>query len=109
MRLLEVQAAFLLDREQRPVLVVDAGVLALAHRMEERRDLARCAVGENPVLPLVGLQREAAAQLDRVDAEPVEHLRLDDRQLLHEVVHVDVAGLDAKTLLEFVVGDRHDP
>ena len=53
------------------------------------RHLAGRAVRQRPVGPVAVLEREPTAQLDRVDPEPVEHVVVDNRQLLQRVVDAD--------------------
>ena len=50
-----------------------------ARAAAQRGHLAGRAVGQRPVGPVLVVQGEAAAQLDRVDAEPVQHVLVDDR------------------------------
>jgi len=44
------------------------------------------AVGQRPGRPVAVTQGKAPAQLDGIDAEPLENVLIHDRQLLHDVV-----------------------
>ncbi len=62
------------------------------------RHLAGRAVGQRPVGPVLVLQGEPAPQLDRVDVEPVQHVLVDDRQLLDRIVDADRPWLEPQML-----------
>ena len=68
--------------------------------------LAGRAVGQDPVGPILVFQREPAAQLDRVDAEPLQNVFVDDRQLLHRVVDADRPLGQPQGLAQLAIGDR---
>ena len=68
--------------------------------------LAGRAVGQDPVGPILIFQREPAAQLDRVDAEPLQDVFVDDRQLLHRVVDADRPLGQPQGLAQLAIGDR---
>ena len=87
---------------------MDVPVAVFLDRVDERRNLARRAVGQHPGSPVFRPQAEAAPQLDRVHAEAIQHFRLDDRELLHEIVNIDIARCDAQVILEFRIGNCHD-
>ncbi len=72
------------------------------------RHLAGRPVGQHPVGPVLGVQREAAAQLDRVHAEAVQHVLVDDGQLLHGVVDADGPRRQTQSPTELAIGDGRD-
>ncbi len=53
------------------------------------RHVAGGAVGQYPVRPVFVLEREGAAQLDRVHLEPLEEVLVHDGELLDGVIDAD--------------------
>jgi len=69
------------------------------------RHLARSAIGQRPIDPVLLLQGEAPAQLDRVHVEPLQDVFIHDGQLLDRVVDADRTRRQPQGLAELCVRD----
>ena len=107
--LVEVETAPLLHAHRGALLREQEPVVSTALEVHVSRDLARSPVRKGPLLPLGGVAEETAPHLDDVDPELVQDRGLHHRELLDDVVDVDVARGDAEVLLQTGVGDGHDP
>ena len=64
-------------------------ILPLPFRLGPHRHAAGRSIGECPVSPPLVFEAEAAAQLNRVDTEVVQHVLVHDGQLLNGIVDVN--------------------
>ena len=80
----------------------------LALRQGPDGHLAGRAVGQDPIGPVAVVQGEPPTQFDRVDAEPLQHVFVDDRQLLHRVVDADRPVRQSQGLAQLAISDRRD-
>ncbi len=80
----------------------------LALRQRPSGHLAGRAVGQRPVGPVFVLQREPAPHFDRVHAEPLQHVLVHNRQLLHRIVDADRALRQSQRGSQLAIRDRCD-
>ena len=69
---------------------------------------AGCAVRQRPIRPPLVCMAEPLAHLDGVCAKSIQHIVVDDRQLLHRIVNIHAARLEAQRGSQFRISDRRD-
>ena len=106
--LLEVQGPVGHLGEDPAVLGPDHPALRLSLDLGPGGHEAGRAVRQRPVRPIARTQGKTASHLDRIDAEPVEHVLAHDGQLLDDIVDIDRLGRQAQGPPQLRIGQGGD-
>ena len=71
--------------------------------------LAGSSVGQNPIGPTCVIERERPAEFDGIHAEHVQHVGVNNRELLHGIINAQRLGWQPQMLPQLGVGNRRDP
>jgi hypothetical protein len=73
--------------------------------MAPARDQARRPVWKNPFRPILIAQSKSAAQLDRIYSEEIQHIIVQDSELLDDIIHSDRYFGQPKIFPQAGIGD----
>ena len=71
--------------------------------------LAGSSVRQNPIGPTCVIERERPAEFDRIHAEQIQHVGVNNRELLHGIINAQRLGWQPQMLPQLCVGNRRDP
>jgi hypothetical protein len=66
------------------------------------------AIRQHPLFPVIIIVVEAASQFNTIDIETLQHVLVNDRQLLRHVVHFGGAFGQAQVITQAGIGHRLD-
>ncbi len=94
--LLEIQGAIRHARNYSPGLSADHPLPGLPFRAHPGRQQAGRAIRQNPFCPILLLQSKTPPKLDGIHPQAVQHVLIDDGQLLGGIIDADRARLQAQ-------------
>ena len=71
--------------------------------------LAGSPVRQNPIGPTCVIERKGPAEFDGIHAEQIQHVGVNNRELLHGIINAHRLGWQPQMLPQLCVGNRRDP